>query len=171
MRSTTKYLSIDSISNSAINGDYEEVEGVQGVGEHVDSGFMAFIFQSCSGLEFYDEINNEWIHVEYHNDTLIVNIGDMAKLLSNGLYFTPKHRVKLQDSIRYTILYFFNPNYNEAISPLLSVDSDGNDEFAKYETLTWKQYLNERFNAGSYSSSQDRKNLEDFLIHQTKTEL
>eukprot|EP01084_Bolivina_argentea_P152358 265797_1 len=147
----TKYLSLQNSNGSR-----------QGVGAHTDSGFMAFIFQTCKGLEFYDEINNKWINVDYHNDTtLIINIGDLAKLLSNGLYHTPKHRVLLQNDVRYTILYFFNPNYNEQIKPLSDV--------AKYQTLTWKQYLNQRFNSGSYSSGENRKSLNDFLI--TKREL
>lgn len=149
----TKYLSLNETNGSN-----------QGVGEHTDSGFMAFIFQTCQGLEFYDDLNEEWINVDYHNDTIIINIGDMAKLLSNGLYLTPKHRVLLQNDVRYTVLYFFNPNYNEEIQSLLT------EIQPKYQTLTWKQYLNERFNSGSYSSKKDRKNLNDFMIS-SKTEL
>ena len=150
----TKYVSL--------NESDESVELNQGVGEHTDSGFMAFIFQTCKGLEFYDDSNGEWITVDYHNDTIIVNIGDIAKLLSNGLYLTPKHRVKLQKDTRYTVLYFFNPNYNEPIQPLANTNQH------KYQTLTWKQYLNERFNGGSYSSKENRKNLNDFLIQKTE---
>ena len=146
----TKYLSSNESNGS-----------VQGVGQHTDSGFMAFIFQTSKGLQFYDDIDSQWIDVDYNPDTLVLNIGDLAKLLSNGLYVTPSHRVLLQNHTRYTVLYFLNPNYNEAIYPLTN-------EQPKYKTLTWKQYLKERFNSGSYSSQQQRKNLDDFIIRKSE---
>ena len=50
---------------------------------------------------------------------LIVNIGDMTEILSNGKYKSTLHRVvKTSDKERYSIPFFFEPSFKAVIYPV-----------------------------------------------------
>eukprot|EP00457_Paulinella_chromatophora_P004673 gb/GEZN01004685.1/.p1 GENE.gb/GEZN01004685.1/~~gb/GEZN01004685.1/.p1 ORF type:complete len:604 (+),score=72.03 gb/GEZN01004685.1/:25-1836(+) len=127
----------------------------QGVGQHVDSGFVALIFQTSPGLQFFDEGVKAWVDVPVRNDCVVANIGDFAKLLSNGRFHTPLHRVQLGQSERFAMVYFLNPRADVVLRPLVGRPI--------YQPITWQRYVALRFGQG-YSSQRRRGSLDQLLI-------
>ncbi|QXH64748.1 isopenicillin N synthase family dioxygenase [Pseudomonas asgharzadehiana] len=65
----------------------------QGVGAHKDSGFLGFLLQDQqAGLQVEVE-EGRWIDAVPRPDTLVVNIGELLELASNGYLRATVHRV------------------------------------------------------------------------------
>jgi isopenicillin N synthase-like dioxygenase len=65
----------------------------QGVGAHKDSGFLSFLLQDQqAGLQVEVE-EGRWIDAAPRADTLVVNIGELLELASNGYLRATVHRV------------------------------------------------------------------------------
>ncbi|XP_039026200.1 probable 2-oxoglutarate-dependent dioxygenase At3g50210 [Hibiscus syriacus] len=61
----------------------------------------------------------EWISAHPVPGTFVCNIGDMLKILSNGLYDSTLHRViNTSPTYRFCVAYFYEPNYDAAVEPL-----------------------------------------------------
>jgi isopenicillin N synthase-like dioxygenase len=51
---------------------------------------------------------------------MVMNIGDMAEIWSNGRWRSTRHRVVSPDKLdRYSIPFFFDPDFNTTVEPLL----------------------------------------------------
>ena len=49
----------------------------------------------------------------------MINVGDMANVLTNGRYKAPMHRVLASGAEpRYSVAFFFNPTYDADCAPL-----------------------------------------------------
>ena len=105
-------------------------EGTLGISPHRDAGLLTILLQdenthSLQVARFEDSDNvgesEDWVTVHPVPGSLTINTGDMAAILSNGLFRAPLHRV-LTDSnrTRYSAPFFYNPGYNELITPLQS---------------------------------------------------
>jgi len=65
----------------------------QGVGAHKDSGFLSFLLQDRhAGLQVEIE-EGRWIDALPRDDTLVVNIGELLELATNGYLRATVHRV------------------------------------------------------------------------------
>ncbi|QLK61183.1 isopenicillin N synthase family oxygenase [Enterobacteriaceae bacterium Kacie_13] len=70
-----------------------EGEGNQGVGAHKDSGFLSFLLQDDQrGLQVEVE-KDQWVEALPVPDTLVVNIGELLELATNGYLRATVHRV------------------------------------------------------------------------------
>lgn len=70
-----------------------EGEGNQGVGAHKDSGFLSFLLQDEQrGLQVEVE-ENQWVDALPVPGTLVVNIGELLELATNGYLRATVHRV------------------------------------------------------------------------------
>ncbi|WP_300720209.1 isopenicillin N synthase family oxygenase [Pseudomonas sp.] len=68
-------------------------ESNQGVGAHKDSGFLSFLLQDVqAGLQVEIE-EGRWIDASPLPDTLVVNIGELLELATNGYLRATVHRV------------------------------------------------------------------------------
>ena len=68
----------------------------------------------------------EWVSVRQLPNVYIVNIGDMLERWSNGLYKSTVHRVVLNAEVdRYSVPFFFEPNYLCTVSCLPTCCSEG----------------------------------------------
>ncbi|NWD89831.1 isopenicillin N synthase family oxygenase, partial [Pseudomonas sp. K5002] len=66
----------------------------QGVGAHKDSGFLSFLLQDRqAGLQVEVE-EGRWIDALPRPDTLVVNIGELLELATNGYLRATVHRVE-----------------------------------------------------------------------------
>ncbi|MGC4025583.1 MAG: isopenicillin N synthase family oxygenase [Mesorhizobium sp.] len=93
----------------------------QGVGAHKDGGFLTLLLQDeQKGLQV--EYNGAWVDVEPIPGTLVVNIGELLELASNGYLRATVHRVVTPPAgvTRYSVPFFFSAQLDSEI-PLLEL--------------------------------------------------
>lgn len=93
----------------------------QGVGAHKDGGFLTLLLQDENrGLEV--EYDGGWIGVEPIPGTLVVNIGELLELASNGYLRATVHRVvtPAPGVERISVPFFFSARLDATI-PLLTL--------------------------------------------------
>lgn len=91
----------------------------QGVGAHKDSGFLSFLLQDQqAGLQVEIE-EGRWIDALPRDNTLVVNIGELLELATNGYLRATVHRVlsPALGSERLSIAFFLGAQLN-AVVPL-----------------------------------------------------
>ncbi|XP_047982762.1 probable 2-oxoglutarate-dependent dioxygenase At3g50210 [Salvia hispanica] len=91
-----------------------------GCGAHTDYGLLTLINQDddITALQVRN-IEGEWIPATPVPGTFVCNIGDMLKILTNGIYESTVHRV-MNNSAKYRVCvaYFYETNYDAAVEPL-----------------------------------------------------
>lgn len=94
-------------------------ESNQGVGAHKDSGFLSFLLQDHqAGLQVEIE-EGRWIDALPRDNTLVVNIGELLELATNGYLRATVHRVLSppEGSERLSIAFFLGAQL-DAVVPL-----------------------------------------------------
>ncbi|WP_347929718.1 isopenicillin N synthase family oxygenase [Pseudomonas helvetica] len=94
-------------------------ESNQGVGAHKDSGFLSFLLQDHqAGLQVEIE-EGRWIDALPRDNTLVVNIGELLELATNGYLRATVHRVLSppKGSERLSIAFFLGAQL-DAVVPL-----------------------------------------------------
>ena len=105
--------------------------GVFGCGAHTDYGvFTILTTDEVPALEIFPrasgdkssvvDINNPaWMQVPPMKGALVVNLGDLLEIWSNNRYKSTLHRViQRENRERYSIPYFFEPNFDSKIECL-----------------------------------------------------
>ncbi|KAL1195058.1 putative 2-oxoglutarate-dependent dioxygenase [Cardamine amara subsp. amara] len=91
-----------------------------GCGAHTDYGLLTLINQDYdkTALQVRDLAGN-WIPAIPIPGSLICNIGDMLKILTNGVYESTLHRV-INNSPRYRVCvaFFYETNFDAEVEPL-----------------------------------------------------
>lgn len=104
-----------------------ETVGSSGVQIHTDSGFLTILQddENVGGLEVMDKAG-EFVAVDPEPGTLLVNLGDAAKVWSNGRVCNVKHRVQCKEAvIRVSIATFLQwPKDAPVEAPVELVGSD-----------------------------------------------
>ncbi|GAV87858.1 2OG-FeII_Oxy domain-containing protein/DIOX_N domain-containing protein, partial [Cephalotus follicularis] len=91
-----------------------------GCGAHTDYGLLTLVNQDdCITALQVRNLSGEWISAPPIPGTFVCNIGDMLKILSNGLYESTLHRV-INNSPKYRvcIAYFYETNFDAEVEPL-----------------------------------------------------
>jgi len=97
----------------------------QGVGAHKDSGFLSFLLQDHqSGLQVEIE-EGRWIDALPRDNTLVVNIGELLELATNGYLRATVHRVLSppEGSERLSIAFFLGAQL-DAVVPLYPLPAE-----------------------------------------------
>jgi isopenicillin N synthase-like dioxygenase len=105
-----------------------------GIGAHTDYECFTLLLATAPGLQVVDK-RGEWIDVPLVEGTLIMNIGDMMEILSNGRYVATRHRVKTVREERYSFPLFFSCDYDHVIAPIVR------DEAPRYQPLRCGEHL------------------------------
>ena len=95
-----------------------------GIGAHTDYECFTLLKPTAPGLEVLNGAG-EWIDVPPVEGTLVVNIGDMLELWTNGEFVATSHRVRKVVEERYSFPLFFNVDYHTEVSPLPQFASAG----------------------------------------------
>ena len=101
-----------------------------GLTQHSDSSALTLLFQffSPGGLQVLH--TKDWVSVPWPVDGLLVVVGDLLEIMSNGRVKSPEHRVVTQaDAERCSIALFYNPPSSMEIEPVKS--DDWEDEYKK----------------------------------------
>ncbi|KAK4427765.1 1-aminocyclopropane-1-carboxylate oxidase11 [Sesamum alatum] len=112
-----------------------------GATKHSDPGFLAILLQNqIGGLQVLYQ--DQWVNIEPIPGGLVVNIGDLLQLVSNGRFISSKHRV-IANSIgpRISVACFFSGPIREVktYGPIKELISEENP--AKYRDLLLTEYL------------------------------
>lgn len=96
----------------------------QGVGPHKDAGCLTFVLQhERGGLQVLDRRGNgepHWIDVPPIPGTLVVNLGEVLEVQSNGYLRANIHQVVSppSDTDRLSVAFFFSPRLDAELPPL-----------------------------------------------------
>ena len=111
-----------------------------GLAAHTDSTLLTILHQnSTSGLQVLRE-GTGWVTVPPVHGALVVNVGDLLHILSNGLYPSVLHRAVVNRTRhRLSIAYLYGPPSSVQISPLARLVGPGQPPL--YRPVTWSEYL------------------------------
>ncbi|OIT06293.1 PREDICTED: 2-oxoglutarate-dependent dioxygenase DAO-like [Nicotiana attenuata] len=96
-----------------------EAVGSSGVQIHTDSGFLTILQddENVGGLEVMKK-SGEFVAVDPWPNTLLVNLGDIGTVWSNGRFYTVKHRVICKEAkTRWSIASFLLGPREIAVEP------------------------------------------------------
>ncbi|KAI3684267.1 hypothetical protein L6452_33488 [Arctium lappa] len=111
-----------------------------GLAAHTDSTLLTILHQNnISGLQVQRE-GFGWVTVQPIAGALVVNVGDLLHILSNGLYSSVLHRAIVnRTQHRLSIAYLYGPPSNVRISPLSKLTDNVHPPL--YRSVTWSEYL------------------------------
>ncbi|GFQ02981.1 gibberellin 3-beta-dioxygenase 1, partial [Phtheirospermum japonicum] len=93
-----------------------------------------------AALQVLREGSSRWIMVPPHPGALVVHVGDLLHILSNGLYPSVLHRAVVNRSRqRLSVAYLYGPPSSVKIGPLAKLVDE--DHPALYRPITWTEYL------------------------------
>ncbi|KAL9245311.1 hypothetical protein vseg_018977 [Gypsophila vaccaria] len=135
-----------------------EPEKTVGIASHADPGIFTVLLQDqVGGLQIKHD--GKWIDVKPIPGAIVINVGDLLQILSNGKYTSVDHRVyanPLQEP-RVSIAVFFNPGNRESLyGPLPELVS--HHQPALYREFTLTEFLT-RF----FTKELDNKSLVNFF--------
>ncbi|WP_237151759.1 isopenicillin N synthase family dioxygenase [Oryzibacter oryziterrae] len=136
---------------------YGEVdERLIGIGAHSDYECFTILAQK-DGISALQALNadNQWIAADPIPDCFVVNIGDQMARWTNDLFASTIHRaINRSGKERYSIPFFFGPNYDTVVEALPSCVDETHP--AKYPPISSGDYVNGRFTAtfASYAAQQ-----------------
>jgi isopenicillin N synthase-like dioxygenase len=88
-----------------------------GIGAHTDYEVFTLLLPTAPGLEVMNG-GGEWIDAPPVPGSLVVNIGDMLEVWSNGTFTATSHRVRRVSEERYSFPLFFACDYWTKVEPL-----------------------------------------------------
>ncbi|CAN6939065.1 unnamed protein product [Brassica oleracea] len=101
---------------------------------------MTILYQNnTAALQvFRDDVG--WITVPPVPGSLVVNVGDLLHILTNGIFRSVLHRARVNHlRSRFSMAYLWGPPSDQMISPLPKLVNPLQSPL--YPSLTWKQYL------------------------------
>ncbi|KAJ4910497.1 putative 2-oxoglutarate-dependent dioxygenase [Raphanus sativus] len=118
-------------------------ENVIGCGAHTDYGLLSLINQDDDKTALQvKNLAGGWISVTPIPGSFICNIGDMLKILSNGVYESTIHRV-INNSPRYRVCvgFFYEFNFDAMAEPLDIFKGPGNKRSQVSKRVVYGEHL------------------------------
>lgn len=127
-----------------------EDEASWGIGAHTDQECFTLLVQDETGGLQLENSAGEWIEARPIPETIVVNIGDLMARWTNDRYTSTPHRVLNRSArARYSIGYFFGPNYDTVVSCFASCQGD--DHPPKYPPVVAGEFCQARVLKYHYS--------------------
>ncbi|KAL7108377.1 hypothetical protein ACP275_06G108700 [Erythranthe tilingii] len=139
------YLRINNYSSPECNDDEEEEE-TEGLGMHTDMSCITIVYQDeIGGLQVRSK-EGQWMDINPHENTLVVNIGDLMQAWSNGIFRSSEHRVVLRKNTnRFSVAFFWCFEDEKVIFAPEEVVGEGN--LRLYKPFVCADYVKFRENS------------------------
>ena len=133
------YPVTDPLSQTSVP---HQPEADLGVHHHTDAGALTVLLQdSVGGLQVFRD--GYWHDIRPVDGAMVINTGDMMQVWSNDIYQAAIHRgLAMENTDRYSIPFFFNPQAGTRVSPLPTVVSE--DHPARYREINWSDFRGQR---------------------------
>lgn len=119
---------------------------VTGTGAHTDYGCLTILAQDAVGGLEVQNAAGAWVAAPPVPGAFVVNIGDQMARWTNDVFAATRHRViNRSGRERYSMPFFFEPNYDAVIRCLETCRAPG--EAPKYPDVIAGEYLLARFDA------------------------
>ncbi|OAY44729.1 protein SRG1 [Manihot esculenta] len=118
---------------------------VIGMIPHADMSGITLLLDACDvpGLQVLKD--GDWVFVEPIDSALVVNIGQIIEIMSNGIYKAPDHRAVVNKSKeRFSVVTFCFPNPSVKIGPAKELTKSGSPPL--YKTITLAEYFQSFYN-------------------------
>lgn len=106
-----------------------------GLNPHSDLSALTLLiqFDATGGLQvIHKDHPNNWLTVPWPVDALLVGVGDLLEIMSNGRVKSPWHRAVTQADVeRCSLALFYNPDVCVEIEPVKKDDDGEEDEYKK----------------------------------------
>ncbi|CAI0475235.1 unnamed protein product [Linum tenue] len=135
-------------------------ELVLGFTPHSDATCITILSQvnGVGGLQAKTR-DGSWVPVNILPNALVVLVGDILEVFSNGLYESAEHRVTVNpDKERISMAFFVNPKFDAEVGP--ATDIVGPENPAKFKRKGMEQYVKDYF----AMKMEGRSNLEHMKI-------
>ena len=145
-----------------------------GISPHTDAGFLTILHlheDEVHSLQMrmrkdetvQGEVDEEsdWLCIVPYPNAFTINTGDMARVISNGRYHAPVHRVLANPSKRrFSAPFFYNPSLHAVVNPVLTVAHPT----PQFHPVMWGYFRAQRF-AGDTSDFGTEIQVSDFLLN------
>lgn len=113
-----------------------ETEGRFGTRPHTDNCAFTILAQDdTGGLEIMGD-DGQWLGVPPLEGSYVINLGEMMKIWTNGMFMATPHRViNRSGKERYSIPFFMNPTHDAVIRPILKDAGSGKAEPVFHSTV------------------------------------
>ncbi|KAK7331432.1 hypothetical protein VNO77_25657 [Canavalia gladiata] len=119
-------------------------ELVMGLTAHSDAAGITILNQTngVNGLQIKKD--GIWIPLNVNSDALLINIGDILEIMSNGAYKSVEHRAMVNsEKERISIAMFFLPKFESEIGPAISLINSENPPL--FKTIGMEKYVKNYF--------------------------
>ncbi|WCJ29964.1 2-oxoglutarate (2OG) and Fe(II)-dependent oxygenase superfamily protein [Euphorbia peplus] len=83
---------------------------VLGIKPHTDKSGLTVLLQDKQTPGFQLLVNHKWLRVPLIDDALVINLGDLMQIMSNGIFKSPMHRVVTNaERMRISLVFFHEP--------------------------------------------------------------
>ncbi|GLJ33682.1 hypothetical protein SUGI_0676910 [Cryptomeria japonica] len=130
---------------------------VLGLSPHSDGSAITLLLQDDQVEGLHVRKNNEWIPIQPTPYALVINIGDLIEVMTNGRYKSIEHRAMTnKEKTRLSIATFYHPSLDEEVAPANNLVDEKNPSL--YKKFKHQEYIH------YYMSKQlnGKKSLADF---------
>ncbi len=118
-------------------------------GEHSDYGTITLLFQdNKGGLEVKTLDGRGWIEADPIEGCILINVGDMMEIYSDGLFPATRHRVVVPEAeirrsnARQSFVFFVHPDNDATVEPLIN---NPKADKKRYEAVNSAEYTKKQF--------------------------
>jgi isopenicillin N synthase-like dioxygenase len=122
-----------------------------GCGAHTDWGAITVLAQDTTGSLQVLGPDDDWVDVEPHPDALVINLGDLIEVWTNGRYRSTMHRVLGGSRDRYSVALFCDLDVDATIECLPTCT--GPDDPPRYAPTTVGEHLQYKFDLSMQGTS------------------
>ncbi|XP_057847445.2 codeine O-demethylase-like [Cryptomeria japonica] len=122
---------------------------VLGLSPHSDGGVITLLLQDDQTEGLQVRKNNEWIPIQPIPYALVVNIGDLMEVMTNGIYKSIEHRaVTNKERTRLSIAMFYYAGIDDEVAPTRKVINEEHPSlYRKFKHQEYIQYyMNKQLN-------------------------